>query len=194
MEQDNILLPISTTEPKLNDKYQCIDHVSLILNNDSIIGLANVLNENNIKHELLRTNTSGETVPKITGVTVAYSKNRLYFPFGYNDLENNTMYFPFTQIQIKFCRSNVEFTKLEDNDGVLMDVMVLKLGFFNKLHKSFIEKYNAEWSLGEFVPFIKLNSETKYKDNEIQFNWDNLKEFELVFDIIRYMRFAELKS
>lgn len=189
------LIPEKDKYPVIRNDYQCIDHVSLILSNDSIHALVDLLDKANVEHSLAYTvfrNGEEKRQLSVTGVTVAYSQERIPLNFiNRYDLDIPSIYFPIPLIECTL--DNITITQMPDNKGNLMDVIEIHHPKFNEYFNKYIEK-GAEWSLGPFRAFIRVNQESRYTNplpiDKSLYN----SEFKLVFDTIRFMRFGELKE
>lgn len=188
---DSIILPSKEMYSVVRDDLVCIDHVSLMLSNESVLALASILDGIGVCHTLL----NKEGLPRQTAVTIVYSKNRLPKYLIKEDLEVDATFVPLVkpeQYDTFINSGNLKFQTVTDIHGNKMDVILIKTNTFMSLHEKYINDYNAEWSQGEYMPFIKINSPSYY-DGSDWFNTLSMPETNqvLTFTDVRYMRFGE---
>ena len=182
-----MILPNILKHPKvLRDDVQLIDHVSLLLDKESVLGLKRILNENGIETDFVYTKAD-------IGITLAYSENRIHcYPFSKEDCELETFYRDLSKplyVQVKDLVGE-EITTIKGEKIECLSIKERKL--FNQMHQFYINK-GAVWNQGEYIPFIKV----KHPDDQTQLekilniDLSQYKE-KLKITAIRYMRFGEL--
>lgn len=190
-----MVLPNILKHPKvLRDDVQLIDHVSLLLDKESVLELKRILNENGIETDFVYIKADKEYTREI-GITVAYSENRIHcYPFSKEDCELETFYRDLSKplyIQVKDLVGE-EITTIKGEKIECLSIKERKL--FNQMHQFYINK-GAVWNQGEYIPFIKV----KHPDDQTQLekilniDLSQYKE-KLKITAIRYMRFGELRQ
>lgn len=188
-----MILPNILKHPKvLREDVQLIDHVSLLLDKDSVLELKRILNENGIETDFVYTKAEKEYTREI-GITIAYSENRIHcYPFSKEDCELETFYRDLNKplyIQVKDLVGE-EITTIKGEKIECLSIKERKL--FNQMHQFYINK-GAVWNQGEYIPFIKIKHPNDQSQLEKILNID-LSQYKekLKITAIRYMRFGEL--
>ena len=188
-----MVLPNILKHPKvLRDDVQLIDHVSLLLDKDSVLELKRILNENGIETDFVYTKAEKEYTREV-GVTLAYSENRIHcYPFSKEDCELETFYRDLNKplyIQVKDLVGE-EITTIKGEKIECLSIKERKL--FNQMHQFYINK-GAVWNQGEYIPFIKIKHPNDQSQLEKILNID-LSQYKekLKITAIRYMRFGEV--
>lgn len=188
-----MILPNILKHPKvLRDDVQLIDHVSLLLDKESVLELKRILNENGIETDFVYTKADKEYTREI-GITLAYSEDRIHcYPFSSEDCELETFYRDLSKplcIQVKDLVGE-EITTIKGEKIECLSIKERKL--FNQMHQFYINK-GAVWNQGEYIPFIKIKHPNDQSQLEKILNID-LSQYKekLKITAIRYMRFGEL--
>ena len=188
-----MVLPNILKHPKvLRDDVQLIDHVSLLLDKDSVLELKRILNENGVETDFVYTKAEKEYTREV-GITIAYSENRIHcYPFSKEDCELETFYRDLNKplyIQVKDLVGE-EITTIKGEKIECLSIKERKL--FNQMHQFYINK-GAVWNQGEYIPFIKIKHPNDQSQLEKILNID-LSQYKekLKITAIRYMRFGEL--
>ncbi|MGN6746697.1 hypothetical protein, partial [Neisseria sp. P0024.S002] len=83
---------------------------------------------------------------------------------------------------------------IKDINGIPIDVLVMdsvKEAEFKTIHNKYISQYGAEWSQGEYIPYIEVCRPSVLNlEQERTLNIDPYVY--LAFDSVRYMRFGEI--
>lgn len=166
----------------LREDVQVIDHVSYTLSIGSVAVLANLLQPLGL--ELYRN--------KQYSVTVAYSKDRIdTYEFNSNGLDF-TQYYSLSN-PLSFPIEGMSVASILDVNGNPIDVLMLSKqaqDFFKDIHSFLIHHRNAEWSQGEYLPYIELSRPSVL--NLTQAMAISAPDQSLVFDYKRFMRFGEI--
>lgn len=188
-----MVLPNILKHPKvLRDDVQLIDHVSLLLDKDSVLELKRILNENGVETDFVYTKAEKEYTREV-GITLAYSENRIHcYPFSKEDYELETFYRDLSKplyIQVKDLVGE-EITTIKSEKIECLSIKERKL--FNQMHQFYINK-GAVWNQGEYIPFIKIKHPNDQSQLEKILNID-LSQYKekLKITAIRYMRFGEI--
>lgn len=176
-------LPEVLRHPKvLREDVQVIDHVSYTLSIGSVAVLANLLQPLGL--ELYRN--------KVYSVTIAYSKDRIdSYEFKNNGLDF-TLFYSLSN-PIAFPIEGMSVASILDTNGNPIDVLMLNKqaqDFFKDMHSYLIHHKNAEWSQGEYLPYIELSRPSVL--NLTQAMPISAPDQSLVFDYKRFMRFGEI--
>lgn len=184
IKMNDIILPEILKHPyALRKDVQVIDHVSYLLSQVSV----------DIIKDLIQKEFGLEINPfKTYSVTVCYSKNRLnIYPF-------TTLSFEFTEFYTVDPTSIPILNKfsiktIKDVNGIPIDVLIMdsvKEAEFKTIHNKYISQYGAEWSQGEYIPYIEVCRPSVLNlEQERTLNID--PNVYLAFDSVRYMRFGE---
>lgn len=182
---NDIILPEILKHPyALRKDVQVIDHVSYLLSQVSV----------NIIKDLIQKEFGLEINPfKTYSVTVCYSKNRLNIH-------------PFTNLSFEFTEfytvdpssvpilNKFSIKTIKDINGIPIDVLVMdsvKEAEFKTIHNKYISQYGAEWSQGEYIPYIEVCRPSVLNlEQERTLNIDPYVY--LAFNAVRYMRFGEI--
>ena len=182
---NDVILPEILKHPyALRKDVQVIDHVSYLLSQVSV----------DIIKDLIQKEFGLEINPfKTYSVTVCYSKNRLNI-------------YPFTNLSFEFTEfytvdpssipilNNFSIKTIKDINGIPIDVLVMdsvKEAEFKTIHNQYISQYGAEWSQGEYIPYIEVCRPSVLNlEQERTLNID--PHVYLAFDAVRYMRFGEI--
>ena len=182
---NDLILPEILKHPfALRKDVQVIDHVSFLLSQVSVDIIKNL-----IQKELgLDINPF-----KPYSVTVCYSKNRLnIYPFTLLSFEFTEFYtIDPTTLPIL---NKVSIKTIKDVNGVPIDVLVIdsiKEAEFKTIHNKYISQYTAEWSQGEYIPYIEV-CRPSVLNLEQERVLSNDPHVYLAFDTVRYMRFGEI--
>ena len=179
---DYILPEILRHPNPLREDVQVIDHVSYTLSIGSISILSRLVQPLGL--ELYRN--------KQYSVTVAYSKNRIdTYEFNSNGLDF-TQYYSLSN-PLSFPIENMSVASILDVNGNPIDVLMLSKqaqDFFKDIHSFLIHHRNAEWSQGEYLPYIELSRPSML--NLTQVMPISSPSEALVFDYKRFMRFGEV--
>lgn len=166
----------------LREDVQVIDHFSYLLSIGSVAVLSNLVQSLGL--ELYRNKTYS--------VTVAYSKNRINtYEFNSNGLDF-TQYYSLTN-PLSFPIENMSVATILDVNGIPIDVLMLDKktqDFFKDQHSYLIHHKRAEWSQGEYLPYIELSRPSVL--NLTQAIAISSPSESLVFDYKRFMRFGEI--
>lgn len=166
----------------LREDVQVIDHVSYTLSIGSVAVLSKLLQPLGL--ELYRN--------KQYSVTVAYSKNRIdTYEFNSNGLDF-TQYYSLSN-PLSFPIEDMSVASILDVNGNPIDVLILSKqaqDFFKDIHSFLIHHRNAEWSQGEYLPYIELSRPSVL--NLTQAMPISAPDQSLVFDYKRFMRFGEI--
>lgn len=176
-------LPEVLRHPKvLREDVQVIDHVSYTLSIESVSILSKLLQPLGL--ELYRN--------KVYSVTIAYSKDRIdSYEFKNNGLEF-TLFYALSN-PISFPIEGMSVASILDTNGNPIDVLMLDQktqDFFKDMHSYLIHHKNAEWSQGEYLPYIELSRPSVL--NLTQAMPISAPDQYLVFDYKRFMRFGEI--
>ena len=203
MEND-FILPERLKHPKvLREDMQVIDHVSYLLSRPSIDTLGRLLARLAISSHLSGYTKDSDPIPTVA-VTITYSKNRLnLYPFKYAKLDMDTIYTELSNEESIYLYPNkqeIRFDVIQDINGNWVEVMLIEgrvKDIFIKQHKKFLEKFNGEWSQGEYLPYIKLgNVDSPTNRGYLRSKNEELPDRtldggHLMFNCVRYMRFSE---
>lgn len=166
----------------LREDVQVIDHVSYTLSIGSVAVLSKLLEPLGL--ELYRN--------KQYSVTIAYSKNRIdTYEFNSNGLDF-TQHYSLSN-PIVFPIENMSVASILDVNGNLIDVLMLSKqaqDFFKDIHSFLIHHRKAEWSQGEYLPYIELSRPSVL--NLTQAMPISSPNEALVFGYKRFMRFGEV--
>jgi hypothetical protein len=166
----------------LREDVQVIDHVSYTLSIGSVAVLSKLLQPLGL--ELYRN--------KQYSVTVAYSKNRIdTYEFNSNGLDF-TQYYSLSN-PLSFPIEDMSVASILDTNGNPIDVLMLSKkaqDFFKDIHSFLIHRRRAEWSQGEYLPYIELSRPSVL--NLTQAIAISSPNEALVFDYKRFMRFGEV--
>lgn len=166
----------------LREDVQVIDHVSYTLSIGSVSILSKLLQPLGL--ELYRN--------KQYSVTVAYSKDRIdSYEFKNNGLEF-TQYYSLSN-PLSFPIEGMSVASILDVNGNPIDVLMLNKqaqDFFKDIHSFLIHRRRAEWSQGEYLPYIELSRPSVL--NLTQAIAISSPNEALVFDYKRFMRFGEV--
>lgn len=166
----------------LREDVQVIDHVSYTLSIGSVAVLSKLLQSLGL--ELYRN--------KQYSVTVAYSKNRIdTYEFNSNGLDF-TQYYSLSN-PLSFPIEDMSVASILDTNGNPIDVLMLSKqaqDFFKDMHSYLIHHKSAEWSQGEYLPYIELSRPSVL--NLTQAMPISAPDQSLVFDYKRFMRFGEI--
>lgn len=176
-------LPEIKRHPKvLREDVQVIDHVSYTLSIGSVSILSKLLQPLGL--ELYRN--------KQYSVTIAYSKNRIdSYEFNSNSLDF-TLFYALSN-PIAFPIEGMSVASILDTNGNPIDVLMLNKqaqDFFKDMHSYLIHHKRAEWSQGEYLPYIELSRPSVL--NLTQAIAISSPNEALVFDYKRFMRFGEV--
>lgn len=176
-------LPEIKRHPKvLREDVQVIDHVSYTLSIGSVAVLAKLLQPLGL--ELYRN--------KVYSVTIAYSKDRIdSYEFNSNGLDF-TQYYSLSN-PLSFPIEDMSIASILDTNGNPIDVLMLSKkaqDFFKDIHSFLIHHRRAEWSQGEYLPYIELSRPSVL--NLTQAIPISAPDQSLVFDYKRFMRFGEI--
>lgn len=188
------LLPEILKHRPLREDVQAIDHVSYMLSNASVELLDRVLNEMGVVHQLRY--DSGNLAN--CGITIAYSKNRIsIWPFKDIDYEMPKVFVAMQNpISINLNPENIQFKTVTEPDGKMVDVLLINNKDITDAHQKFINDFSAEWSEGEYYPYIRINNPSYYHDSDWfkQLSFQQNQTESIVFDKVRYMRFGVYKK
>lgn len=166
----------------LREDVQVIDHVSYLLNEGSISVLSNLLQPYGLS---LNPN-------KLYSVTIAYSKSRIdSYEFNSQSLDF-TLYYRLTN-PLSFPIENMALASILDTNGNPIDVLMLSKqaqDFFKDMYSYLIHHKSAEWSQGEYLPYVELSRPSVL--NLTQAMPISAPDQSLVFDYKRFMRFGEI--
>lgn len=166
----------------LREDVQVIDHVSYTLSIGSVSVLSKLLQPLGL--ELYRN--------KVYSVTIAYSKDRIdSYEFKNNGLEF-TFFYALSN-PIAFPIEGMSVASILDTNGNPIDVLMLSKqaqDFFKDMHSYLIHHKSAEWSQGEYLPYIELSRPSVL--NLAQAIAISSPNEVLVFDYKRFMRFGEV--
>lgn len=182
---NDLILPEILKHPfALRKDVQVIDHVSFLLSQVSVDIIKNLIQ----KEFGLDINPF-----KPYSVTVCYSKNRLnIYPFTLLSFEFTEFYtIDPTTLPIL---NKVSIKTIKDVNGVPIDVLVIdsiKEVEFKTIHNKYISQYTAEWSQGEYIPYIEV-CRPSVLNLEQERVLSNDPHVYLAFDTVRYMRFGEI--
>ena len=182
---NDLILPEILKHPfALRKDVQVIDHVSFLLSQVSVDIIKNLIQ----KEFGLDINPF-----KPYSVTVCYSKNRLnIYPFTLLSFEFTEFYtIDPTTLPIL---NKVSIKTIKDVNGVPIDVLVIdsiKEDEFKTIHNKYISQYTAEWSQGEYIPYIEV-CRPSVLNLEQERVLSNDPHVYLAFDTVRYMRFGEI--
>lgn len=182
---NDLILPEILKHPfALRKDVQIIDHVSFLLSQVSVDIIKNLIQ----KEFGLDINPF-----KPYSVTVCYSKNRLnIYPFTLLSFEFTEFYtIDPTTLPIL---NKVSIKTIKDVNGIPIDVLVIdsiKEAEFKTIHNKYISQYTAEWSQGEYIPYIEVcrPSALNLEQERVLSNDPHVY---LAFDTVRYMRFGEI--
>ena len=179
---DYILPEILRHPNPLREDVQVIDHVSYTLSIGSVAVLAKLLQPLGL--ELYRN--------KQYSVTVAYSKNRIdTYEFNSNGLDF-TQYYSLSN-PLSFPIENMSVASILDTNGNPIDVLMLSKqaqDFFKDIHSFLIHHKRAEWSQGEYLPYIELSRPSVLNLTKVM--PISSPNEALVFDYKRFMCFGEV--
>ena len=185
VKMNDLILPEILKHPfALRKDVQVIDHVSFLLSQVSVDIIKNLIQ----KEFGLDINPF-----KPYSVTVCYSKNRLnIYPFTLLSFEFTEFYIidP-TTLPIL---NKVSIKTIKDVNGIPIDVLVIdsiKEAEFKTIHNKYISQYTAEWSQGEYIPYIEV-CRPSVLNLEQERVLSNDPHVYLAFDTVRYMRFGEI--
>lgn len=182
---NDLILPEILKHPfALRKDVQVIDHVSFLLSQVSVDIIKNLIQ----KEFGLDINPF-----KPYSVTVCYSKNRLnIYPFTLPSFEFTEFYtIDPTTLPIL---NKVSIKTIKDVNGIPIDVLVIdsiKEAEFKTIHNKYISQYTAEWSQGEYIPYIEV-CRPSVLNLEQERVLSNDPHVYLAFDTVRYMRFGEI--
>lgn len=182
---NDLILPEILKHPfALRKDVQVIDHVSFLLSQVSVDIIKNLIQ----KEFGLDINPF-----KPYSVTVCYSKNRLnIYPFTLLSFEFTEFYtIDPTTLPIL---NKVSIKTIKDVNGIPIDVLVIdsiKEAEFKTIHNKYISQYVAEWSQGEYIPYIEV-CRPSVLNLEQERVLSNDPHVYLAFDTVRYMRFGEI--
>lgn len=182
---NDLILPEILKHPfALRKDVQVIDHVSFLLSQVSVDIVKNLIQ----KEFGLDINQF-----KPYSVTVCYSKNRLnIYPFTLLSFEFTEFYtIDPTTLPIL---NKVSIKTIKDVNGIPIDVLVIdsiKEAEFKTIHNKYISQYTAEWSQGEYIPYIEV-CRPSVLNLEQERVLSNDPHVYLAFDTVRYMRFGEI--
>lgn len=182
---NDLILPEILKHPfALRKDVQVIDHVSFLLSQVSV----------DIVKNLIQKEFGLDINPfKPYSVTVCYSKNRLnIYPFTLLSFEFTEFYtIDPTTLPIL---NKVSIKTIKDVNGIPIDVLVIdsiKEAEFKTIHNKYISQYGAEWSQGEYIPYIEV-CRPSVLNLEQERVLSNDPHVYLAFDTVRYMRFGEI--
>lgn len=179
---DYYLPEIERHPNSLREDVQVIDHVSYTISIGSVAVLSKLLQPLGL--ELYRN--------KQYSVTVAYSKNRIdTYEFNSNGLDF-TQYYSLSN-PLSFPIEDMSIASILDTNGNPIDVLMLNKqaqDFFKDMHSYLIHHKRAEWSQGEYLPYIELSRPSVL--NLTQAIAISSPNESLVFDYKRFMRFGEV--
>nr|DAS30853.1 MAG TPA: hypothetical protein [Caudoviricetes sp.] len=182
---NDLILPEILKHPfALRKDVQVIDHVSFLLSQVSV----------DIVKNLIQKEFGLDINPfKPYSVTVCYSKNRLnIYPFTLLSFEFTEFYtIDPTTLPIL---NKVSIKTIKDVNGIPIDVLVIdsiKEAEFKTIHNKYISQYTAEWSQGEYIPYIEV-CRPSVLNLEQERVLSNDPHVYLAFDTVRYMRFGEI--
>ena len=185
VKMNDLILPEILKHPfALRKDVQVIDHVSYLLSQVSV----------DIVRNLIQKEFGLDINPfKPYSVTVCYSKNRLnIYPFTLLSFEFTEFYtIDPTTLPIL---NKVSIKTIKDVNGVPIDVLVIdsiKEAEFKTIHNKYISQYTAEWSQGEYIPYIEV-CRPSVLNLEQERVLSNDPHVYLAFDTVRYMRFGEI--
>lgn len=182
---NDLILPEILKHPfALRKDVQVIDHVSFLLSQVSVDIIKNLIQ----KEFGLDINPF-----KPYSVTVCYSKNRLnIYPFTLLSFEFTEFYtIDPTTLPIL---NKVSIKTIKDVNGIPIDVLVIdsiKEAEFKTIHNKYISQNAAEWSQGEYIPYIEV-CHPSVLNLEQERVLSNDPHVYLAFDTVRYMRFGEI--
>lgn len=182
---NDLILPEILKHPfALRKDVQVIDHVSFLLSQVSVDIIKNLIQ----KEFGLDINPF-----KPYSVTVCYSKNRLnIYPFTLLSFEF-TEFYTIDPITLPIL-NKVSIKTIKDVNGIPIDVLVIdsiKEAEFKTIHNKYISQYAAEWSQGEYIPYIEV-CRPSVLNLEQERVLSNDPHVYLAFDTVRYMRFGEI--
>lgn len=166
----------------LREDVQVIDHVSYLLNVGSVSVLSKLLQPLGLELNL----------NKVYSVTIAYSKHRIdTYEFNSNSLDF-TLYYELTN-PLAFPIEGMSLASILDTNSNPIDVLMLDKktqDFFKDMHSYLIHHKRAEWSQGEYLPYVELSRPSVL--NLTQAMPISAPDQSLVFDYKRFMRFGEI--
>jgi len=185
-----LVLPNRLRYPVIRDDVWTIDHISCMLSDASRSVLEDVLGSH-----VGYINPNGSYRPMC--VTVAYSRAliELYWFTHQHDLDD-FMEFDTRRRPIVVPLEEVTVDNVTDKHGIRHGSLILNSSKFDQERMFYISNKGASWDEGDYIPHLVIKKEEPFTEDElsdIRYGLSNNSDASLVFDRMRYMRFAELK-
>ena len=184
------VLPNRLRYPVIRDDVWTIDHISCMLSDASRRLLEDILGPH-----VGYINPNGSFRPMC--VTVAYSRTLIeHFWFMRQHDLDDFMEFDTRKRPIVVPLEEVTVDNVTDKHGIQHGSLILNSSKFDQERMFYISNKGASWDEGDYIPHLVIKKEEPFTEDElsdIRYGLSNNSDASLVFDRMRYMRFAELK-